>query len=240
MLAVVSSSLGALGAVPSTASACSCAPRTTRQFHDSAVAVLEGRVTAVLPNDQGGSVGTLSVLRTWKGTLSTSIQVATAPHSGLCGVDFRVGSSYILFLDSSSGQYTSSSCNGSRESDPAVARVLDLVKSAPAAGAEPSVEPALVPAANVQRVMQARRASIRSCFVHMRPWTSPELVSISWSVDPSNRVSDVLVDDEYTNTEPRRLQCIQRALAGARLPRRAQTVRITHTLQLAVSRRATR
>jgi hypothetical protein len=99
--------LGAMVAAvwtPSPAAACRCAQRPLEAYFESAEIVLIGTVLAVSPGVTDQGVGFVAVEvepafaagRPFKGDLS-GVTLVTSDSSASCGVDVRVGESYLLF-----------------------------------------------------------------------------------------------------------------------------------------------
>ncbi|GLX01378.1 hypothetical protein [Microtetraspora sp. NBRC 16547] len=104
LLAVLLLILGTVAFTPSTACACSCAPLKPSQQMKGSAAVFTGTVTAVRRVSGGDPLGpppplvyTFRADQIYKGAPSATYEIATNADSAACGVDFTVGSRYLVF-----------------------------------------------------------------------------------------------------------------------------------------------
>lgn len=91
---------------PTDSHACSCTyDRTVMEEFNFAVAVFGGTVTSV---EDAGSYDNLLVTLTptirWKGGFDDPVQVLTPMNGAICGFDFVVGESYLVFASNYGGQ----------------------------------------------------------------------------------------------------------------------------------------
>ncbi|MBD2847835.1 hypothetical protein IDH44_21790 [Paenibacillus sp. IB182496] len=97
-----------LVAVPRQAQACSCvAPGTPLEEMEAKDAVFSGTVLGAIveePNRADGTISsadpvfaTFDVDKVWKGEIEQQAQVNTVRSSASCGVDFEIGTAYIVY-----------------------------------------------------------------------------------------------------------------------------------------------
>ncbi|WP_067185077.1 hypothetical protein [Microtetraspora niveoalba] len=104
LLAVLLLVIGTVAFTPSAACACSCAPRPPSELMKGAAAVFTGTVAAVRRVEGGDPLGpppplvyTFRADQIYKGAPSATYEVATNADSAACGVNFTVGSRYLVF-----------------------------------------------------------------------------------------------------------------------------------------------
>ncbi len=86
--------------------ACSCTfDHTVMEEFDIAVAVFAGTVTNIQPSADGYNlVVTITPTIRWKGGFDDPVQVLTPLNGAVCGYEFVVGESYLVFAFNSGGQ----------------------------------------------------------------------------------------------------------------------------------------
>lgn len=86
-------------------SACSCLPfgeesvaQQVNQAKNDARVVFSGRVLEVIRKPESSSVVVkLRTEKSWKGNVSKRISISTGADSALCGFNFEVGKSYLIY-----------------------------------------------------------------------------------------------------------------------------------------------
>jgi hypothetical protein len=107
---------------PSTAFACSCAPRTPDQYASDATLVFTGVVTSVSGFPRGlvcsstsPVAATLDVETVYKGDVPRSLTVHTVVSGASCGYSFEAGKRYTVFPRMADGRLAAGLCNGNIE-----------------------------------------------------------------------------------------------------------------------------
>ncbi|WP_433220757.1 hypothetical protein [Microtetraspora malaysiensis] len=104
LLAVLLLIIGTVAFAPSTACACSCALRPPSELMKGSATVFTGTVTAARRAGGGDPLGpppplvfTFRADQIYKGTPNATYEVATNADSAACGVNFTIGSRYLVF-----------------------------------------------------------------------------------------------------------------------------------------------
>ena len=97
---------------PMAAGACSCTfDHTLMEEFDLTSAVFGGTVTNIQTAANGYDLlVTLTPTVRWKGGFDDPVQVTTGANSGVCGVSFMVGESYLVFAYGSQSPFVTFSC----------------------------------------------------------------------------------------------------------------------------------
>lgn len=100
---------------PRAAHACSCAPPSPPEIAIArAAAVFEGRTYGV-HRENGKLRFSFEVLRVWKGSLPSTVDVWTASDSAACGRGYEAGVSYVIYAhELPGGQLGDGMCSRSR------------------------------------------------------------------------------------------------------------------------------
>jgi hypothetical protein len=71
----------------------------------------------------------IEVKEIWKGILSKKVNIATPEHSGMCGVSFEIGKSYLVFAShSTEGNLSTGLCLNNKELEKAAEELEILGK----------------------------------------------------------------------------------------------------------------
>lgn len=102
------------------ARACTCAQAAqgVEKARDAATAVFEGVVTHLRHNDLIANA-TFRIVQTWKGTDGEQVTVLTAQNPAACGVNFKKGTSYLVYAQDREGTLQVSSCSRTAPADDA-------------------------------------------------------------------------------------------------------------------------
>jgi hypothetical protein len=110
---------GALWSAP--ALACKCRLQTVAEAKQEAVAIFEGRVSAIVDepkteaNPFPGKSVTLSLVRTWRGFENQeAVTLRTAESSATCGYGFEVGQTYLVYAAGETDKLLVTSCSRTR------------------------------------------------------------------------------------------------------------------------------
>jgi hypothetical protein len=102
---------------PLPAYACSCvAPGSPEESLRLSDAVFSGRVRSVKLSRSGDFEEhrvTFQVQSIWKGSVTASIELLTAPDTGGCGFPFEIGRSYLVYAHAAEGTLRASLCSRS-------------------------------------------------------------------------------------------------------------------------------
>lgn len=126
--------------------ACTCPPTELQALYRPAVAVFSGRVIRVHKSTERGYNGILAtvvVSESWKGAhVGQVVTIATGNGGGGCGVDFKMGTRYLVFarLIARKGWLATSLCSNPRPLTDASAAV-DSLRAWKAAGRVPPDPP---------------------------------------------------------------------------------------------------
>jgi len=108
------------------ARACQCVEVSPEAASSRAAAVFEGQVISIGEANEGPSRITFNVVRTWKGADAERVVVAAHPMQSLCGVDFEVGRSYLVYAVEQEGALTTGLCERTRRIEDAEEDLLFL------------------------------------------------------------------------------------------------------------------
>jgi hypothetical protein len=113
--------LAILGLWSAPALACKCRLQTVDEAKQDAVAIFEGRVTAVVDEPKSddnmfpGKSVTIALVRTWRGFENQeAVTVRTAGSGAMCGYTFEVGSSYLVYMAGELDKPLVTSCSRTR------------------------------------------------------------------------------------------------------------------------------
>lgn len=99
--------------VPTSASACSCAPATPEQYAKWADVVFTGVARDV--TEAGMELATVFRVRVvYKGHASRVSEVHSGAHEESCGFRFREGTKYTVFADRGQGELSTNLCSGTK------------------------------------------------------------------------------------------------------------------------------
>jgi MYXO-CTERM domain-containing protein len=119
VLAFIALSAPLLGSVR--ALACSCEPQTVEQAKQDAVAIFQGRVTAIVAAPASGPDAlpeksvTLEVARRWRGVKGQgTVTLRTAESGATCGYGFVLGTSYLIYAAGEPAKLEVHSCSRTR------------------------------------------------------------------------------------------------------------------------------
>ncbi len=98
---------------PTSASACSCAPATPKQYARWADVVFTGVVQEVSETETE-RITLFRVRVLYKGKAPRHTEVHSGVQESACGVRFNDGSKYTIFADRSDGELWTSLCAGNR------------------------------------------------------------------------------------------------------------------------------
>jgi hypothetical protein len=93
--------------------ACSCVPTnpTSNEDFQKADAVFTGQVLDVKRKENSGMVEVkIAVQKYWKGNVSKQTKIMTAKDSAMCGFNFEVGKSYLVYANKSNGKLLTTNC----------------------------------------------------------------------------------------------------------------------------------
>lgn len=137
-------------ALPQRAEACSCvSPPAPRVALQKSSAVFEGKVLSLDHKPELHRLtARIEVLRTWKDAATSPVEVSTHDFDSMCGFNFEVGRSYLIYADGSSDALSTALCSRSRESENAADDFKDLGPAKPsnAPAPAPTAAPAPAPA----------------------------------------------------------------------------------------------
>ncbi len=170
----------------SSASACSCAVLSPREYLRHSDAVFTGRLmstgtSSVSVNGVPLRVLNFRVGRVFKGAVTSVEEVVTAYDSATCGLDLRGHGPFLVFASGGNARpgeprYSSSLCSGTREisdSHP-VPAVLGTAAPPVSRPSEPTARPTAGPTAEPAAAGVAATPEVGDS-----PWTAPELRSLA-------------------------------------------------------------
>ncbi len=124
---------------PAVGEACTCPPNPTpQQAHEYSALVFQGTVTAVDPSPEIPIAKQVSMVvsRMWKGEPVSTIKLLTASQGNMCGYDFKVGRSYLVYAirDAKTGTISTNLCTRTAplESAGEDLQALEALSTAPA------------------------------------------------------------------------------------------------------------
>lgn len=108
---------------PSSAMACSCMvtddppAKQVQNAYGEATAVLAGEVISVTDSadDSYSRKVTIKVAKSWKGGSAKEITITTGKDSAMCGFNFEVGTSYLIYAHGDAAKLSTTICTRTAE-----------------------------------------------------------------------------------------------------------------------------